>query len=287
MRINTNMQSIAAQRHVGNLTRKIDDLTPKMSAGERIVKAADDAAGLAISEKMKAKSGSLFQAERNANDGISLIQTAEGGLNEIGTMLIRLRELSVQSANDTSGDEDRKFTELEVKALQEEINRITQVTEFNNYKLLNGTGSNYSVQVGTTQHDQLDVQVGVEEEEFANTIQYDSKLINSSTENLEIDDVSVLTKENSQNSLDILDKAIDKISGFRAELGAKQNRLRSSLNTIRVSNENVLSAKSRIRDLDYADATSENTKNTILREASTSVLSQANMSSRSVLKLIG
>ena len=287
MRINTNMQSITSQRMLRGLIKRTDDLIPKMGQGERIVKAADDAAGLAISEKLKAKAGSLAQAERNANDGLSLIQTAEGGLNEIGSMLIRLRELSIQSANDTSTEDDKKFTQLEIDALKEEINRISQVTEYNGYKLLNGTGQNYSVQVASGQNAQLSVQVGADEAEFANTIKYQSNLINSTTESLNIDEVNVSTKESSQNNLEILDKAIDQIAGYRAELGAKQNRLNSSINTIQTAHENVLAAKSRIRDLDYAEATSENTKLNILKEASSSVLAQANVSSRSVLKLIG
>ncbi|MCK5882147.1 MAG: flagellin FliC, partial [Bacteriovoracaceae bacterium] len=143
LRINTNVASLSAQRALGNTTKAQSSSLEKLSSGSRIVKAADDAAGLAISEKMKAAIRGTNQAERNANDGISMIQTAEGGLNEVSNILIRLRELSVQSASDTVGDSERQFTDMEYQNLKQEVERISSVTEFNGKKLLNGEGDKY------------------------------------------------------------------------------------------------------------------------------------------------
>jgi len=148
LRINTNVASLTAQRSLGKTAAQEESTLSKLSSGNRITKAADDAAGLAISEKMKAQIRGTNQAERNANDGISLIQTAEGGLNEISNILVRLRELSVQAASDTVGDSERKFTDVEYQNLKQEIERISQVTEFNGKKLLNGLGDKYDFQIG-------------------------------------------------------------------------------------------------------------------------------------------
>ncbi len=172
LRINTNVTSLAAQRSLGNTVKSSANVMGKLSSGSRIVRAADDAAGLAISEKMRAKIRGTVQAERNANDGISLIQTAEGGLTEINNILIRLRELAVQSASDTIGDAERKFTDLEYQQLKKEIERISQVTEFNGKKLLNGDGDKY------------DVQIGVNNDSFQDRITYNAFNVNSTLANL-------------------------------------------------------------------------------------------------------
>ncbi|ATH08292.1 flagellin [Halobacteriovorax marinus] len=275
LRIATNTTSLAAQRTLGaNNTEQAKTLN-KLSSGTRIVRSADDAAGLAISEKMKAQLRSTNQAERNANDGISMIQTAEGGLSEIGNILVRMRELSVQSASDTVGDSERKFTDLEYQNLKQEMERISQVTEFNGKKLLNGAGEKY------------DFQIGINNDEFQDRISFDTQVLNSSISNMGVEGLSVSSKEDAQAGLESLDNAIQMVSGQRAELGAKQNRLSSTINNLQISSENLSAANSRIRDTDFAAETAKNTKLNILTNAGTSVLAQSNSQGQAALKLIG
>lgn len=275
MRISTNVPSISAQRTLSETNRLKDASLSKMSSGTRIGSAADDAAGLAISEKLKANIRGLNQANRNTNDGISLIQTAEGGLNEVSNILVRLRELSVQSASDTVGDSERKFTDLEFQNLKSEIERISAVTEFNGQKLLNGSGQS------------LDFQIGVNNQEGLDRISYDTQKVNAGISNLGISDAGVSSKEGARSSLAELDTAIGSISGQRAELGALQNRLTSTSSGLQIMSENLSSANSRIRDTDYAEETAKSAKYSILSNAGTSVLSQANASGNMAMKLIG
>lgn len=275
LRINTNVTSLAAQRTLSVNNKDQANTLGKLSSGTRIVRSADDAAGLAISEKLKAQVRSTNQAERNANDGISMIQTAEGGLNEISNILIRLRELSVQSASDTVGDTERKFTDLEYQNLKQEMERISQVTEFNGKKLLNGEGDSY------------DFQIGINNDDFQDRISFDTELLNSSIGSLGVDGLAVSSKEDAQNGLSAIDNAIQQVSGQRAELGAKQNRLSSTIQNLQVSSENLSAANSRIRDTDYAAETAKKTKLDILTNAGTSVLAQSNAQGQAALKLIG
>ena len=275
LRINTNVTSLAAQRTLGANNAEQASTLGKLSSGTRIVKAADDAAGLAISEKLRAQIRGVNQAERNANDGISMIQTAEGGLNEGSNILIRLRELAVQSASDTVGESERKFTDLEYQNLKQELERISQVTEFNGKKLLNGQGDKY------------DFQVGINNDDFQDRIKYDAQRSNSSLDGLGIAELSVTSKEASQASLAKIDAAIQTVSGQRAELGAVQNRLTSTINNLQSSSENLSAANSRIRDTDFAAESARNTKMNILTSAGTSVLSQANSQGQAALKLLG
>jgi len=275
LRINTNVTSLAAQRTLGVNNAEQASTLGKLSSGTRIVKAADDAAGLAISEKLRAQIRGVNQAERNANDGISMIQTAEGGLNEGSNILIRLRELAVQSSSDTVGEAERKFTDLEYQNLKQELERISQVTEFNGKKLLNGQGDKY------------DFQVGINNDDFQDRIKYDAAKSNASLDGLGIGELSVQSKESSQASLAKVDMAIQTVSGQRAELGAVQNRLTSTINNLQTSSENLSAANSRIRDTDFAAESAKNTKMGILTSAGTSVLSQANAQGQAALKLIG
>lgn len=274
-RINTNVASQSAQRNLGVNTRETESNLAKLSSGSRITKAADDAAGLAISEKMKANMRSLKQADRNANDGISMIQTAEGALNETSSILTRMRELAIQTSSDTVGDSERSMTDMEYQNLKQELDRISQVTEFNGQKLLNGEGDKYDFQIGANNNAEQD------------RISFDAKAVNARMDNLGVDSLSVKTKDGSQASLSSVDQAIEKVSGFRAYLGALQNRLVSTSNNLQVTGENLAQANSRIRDVDYADATAQQAKNNILNSAGTSVLAQANMSGQNALKLIG
>ncbi len=274
-RINTNVSSISAQRSLNVNSRNSQDTLSKMSSGSRINKASDDAAGLAISEKLKAQIKSTNQASRNANDGISMVQTAEGGLDEVSNMLTRLRELSIQASSDTVGDTERGFTNMEYQSLKQEIERISQVTEFNGTKLLAGEG------------DKLDFQIGVNNDDFQDRISYDTQMTNASADSLGVGDLSVASKEGAQSSLQSIDSAIEKVSGQRASLGAIQNRLISTNNNLETTTENLSAANSRIRDVDYAKVSAENAKNNILSQAGTSVLAQANAQGQNALRLIG
>ena len=192
-----------------------------------------------------------------------MIQTAEGSLSEVSSILTRLRELSVQSASDTVGDSERQFTNLEYQNLKQEIQRISQVTEFNGKKLLDGSGDKY------------DFQIGINNNEFEDRISFNAQLMNSQLDSLGIDGLSVESKEGAQDSLALLDAAIQNVSGQRAELGAKQNRLTSTIQNLQISSENLNAANSRIRDTDYAAETAKNAKLNIVSAAGTSVLAQA------------
>lgn len=275
LRINTNVQSLAAQRALGINSASQKGNLEKLSSGSRIVRAADDAAGLAISEKMKSHIRSLQQDIRNAGDGISMIQTAEGAMNETGNILTRFRELSIQAASDTIGDVERGFIDKEVQQLGMEIDRIAKSTEYNGRKLLAGEG------------EVLEIQVGLKNDAVLDRFQYDVSKVNSTADALGVAGMTVASKEAAQNNLEKIDAAITKLSGNRAEMGALQNRLQSSINNMAIYNENLSAGNSRIRDVDVASETAELTKNNILTQATTSVLGQANQNSMLALKLLG
>ena len=274
-RINTNVASLQAQNSVGKVNRETQESFSKLSSGQRITKSADDAAGLAISEKLKTEIRSAQQANRNANDGISMVQVAEGGLNETSNILTRMRELAIQSSSDTVGDVERGMTDLEYQQLKSEMDRISQVTQFNGKPLLNGEGEKTEFQVGTGA------------DEFKDRISFEPGQLNSGLEALGVGSLSVGSKEGAQDSLASIDSAIEKVSGQRAQLGALQNRLTSTTNNLQTYTENMSAANSRIRDVDYAEETAKQARNSIIGSAGTSVLAQANMSGQNALKLIG
>lgn len=275
LRINTNVPSIAAQRALKVTNKGLSDNFRKLSTGERITRASDDAAGLAISENMKAQIRGFRQARRNAEDGISMVQVAEGALAEVSNMIIRLRELSVQAASDTVGETERRFTDLEFQGLKNEIDRISTVTEFNGRKLLNGTGGSVDIQVGTRNNPTED------------RITFDSTDISTTLEMLGITNETVVTKQSAQASLAALDTAIYRVNGARAKLGAFQNRLVTTTNSLDVADENYSAANSRIRDVDMASESAELARNNVLAQSGTSVLAQANQTPQFALKLIG
>lgn len=274
LRINTNVQSMNANRNLSISNEKQASALGKLSSGMRITKAGDDAAGLAISEKLKGSVRSLQQASRNANDGISLIQTAEGGINEVSNILLRLRELSVQAASDTVGDVERSFTDKEFQGLKNEIDRIAQVTTYNGTKLLNGTGAT------------LDFQVGIDNSPEHDRLQYQTSATNVTLAQLGLGDTGTMSKQSAQENLAKIDAAVLSVNENRAGLGALQNRLSSTVNNLGIATENLAAANSRIRDVDMAVETSELTKQSILSQAGTSVLAQANSSSNLALKLL-
>lgn len=274
LRINTNTSSIAAQRALGITKNNLDSNLRKLSSGERITRASDDAAGLAISEKLKGHIRGLRQAKRNSDDGVSLIQTAEGALSEISNIVIRLRELSIQAASDTVGDTERGFSNIEFQNLLEEVQRISQGSEFNGRKLLDGTGG------------VVEIQVGIHNDPTNDRIKYDSTTTDATLEALGLIGEGIANKEGAQLSLAKLDDALTRINGTRANLGALQNRLQSASNTIAISEENFSAANSRIRDVDVAAETADMAKNNILSQAGVSVLAQANQSPNFALKLL-
>lgn len=276
LRINTNVPALIAQRNLRTTRTSLDKTLERLSSGLRINHAGDDAAGLAISEILRAQTRGLAQAERNALDGISVIQIAEGGLSEISNILIRMRELGVQAASDTIGQNERKFLNLEFQQLLEEIDRISGSTEYNKVPLLNGSASTFDIQIGTRNNPSVD-----------RLRLFDSTAADVNVVALGINLASVADKPTAQSSLASIDEALGSVTAIRASFGATQNRLQSVINNIRISRENITSATSRIRDMDMAEETTELTKNQILMQSGVSVLTQANTSIKSALGLLG
>jgi flagellin len=250
----------------------------RLSSGMRINTGSDDAAGLGISENLKADLRSIAQAQRNANDAVSLIQLAEGSLNEITAIIIRMRELSVQSANATLGSTERNFIQTEFTQLRSEINRISAVTEFNGKTLLSGglsTGIDFQVGINSTSNDRIALSIG---RTHSSTL---------GTAGAKITSASLSTATNAQIAMAIFDSAITSLSTSRANIGAIQNRLNISISNIATAYENLTSANSRIRDVDVAEESSALTRNQILNQAGVSLLSQANQLPSAALSLIG
>jgi len=274
LRINTNTASLNAQRNLMGSKLGLDKSLERLSSGYRINRAGDDAAGLAISENLKAQIRGLKQASRNAQDGVSLVQVAEGALNEISSILIRLRELAVQAASDTIGPVERQFLNVEYDQLVSEIDRIADGTEFNGTQLLSGTGSILDFQVGTRNDPNID------------RISFDASKADANASALGVNLTSVADKASAQNSLSAIDSAIVGVSAMRADFGAIQNRLQSTISNVAVSMENMSAANSRIRDVDVAEETAELTRNNILLNAGSSVLAQANQTSNVALGLL-
>ena len=302
LRIKTNISSLNAQRQLSQSTKALRENMEKLSSGERINKAADDAAGLAVSENMKASVRSLNAAKRNANDGISVIQTAEGGLMETGSMLIRLRELAVQASSDTIGNKERDYLDKEFLQLKDEINRIAASTEFNGTRLLVGKQEMAEDMQGDANKFPLEIQVSkdyyknsdaLEVKNPVNVIKIDLGELNSFTSgegSLQLgmgeEGSRVNSKQDAQNSLSVLDTAITKVNGYRAYLGSVQNRLNSSISNLGTRIENLSEANSRIRDTDFAEQTAELTKSNILQQAGTSILANANNQPQIALSLL-
>lgn len=275
LRINTNISALNAQRTMSQTRLALDKSLEKLASGSRINHAGDDAAGLAISENLRAQIRGMRQAKRNAQDGVSLIQVSEGGLNEISNIMIRLRELAIQAASDTIGDTERQFTDREYQALKQEIDRIANATQFNGTPLLNGKAGIFEVQVGTQNNPILD------------RIVYNGERSDASLDALKLGGESVATKQGAQLSLAVIDDGLVRVNSIRADLGALQNRLQSTINNLAISDENLSAANSRIRDTDFAEEVSEMTKQNILMQAGISVLGQANNTNQSAVKLLG
>ncbi len=275
MRVTTNLAAINAQRNLVGSQRSINKNMGQLASGSRINIAADDAAGLAISERLKASIRSARQANRNANDGISMVQTAEGGLNEIGNIVTRLRELGIQAASDTVAETERNFINKEVEQLKSEVQRISVSTKWGTTNLLDGSTPAF------------DFQIGIFNNEEEDRISFNSSENNAQLDSLGLASIDYTTKEGAQEALNYLDDAQNMVNGFRANLGALQNRLTSTVDNLGVLEENMSAANSRIRDTDVAMASSEMVRNNILLQAGTATLSQANQVNQLALKLIG
>jgi flagellin len=281
--LNTNIASLRAQRNLTMTQHRLETNFGRLSTGLRINTAADDAAGLAISEKLKSQIRSLSQAERNAQDGNSLLQVAEGAMNEVSGILTRMRELAVQSATDTLGATERGFLNQEVTALQAELDRLAEVTEFNGAKLLDGgvTGKAFTFQVGigATTNDRIVATI-------KGTKATDLGIITGGTVS-SVAGIDLTTITGAQDALSVIDRAIQDVSSRRADLGSIQNRLTVTIANLGTARENLSAANSRIRDVDVASETAEMTRNNILMQAGTSVLAQANQMPSMALSLLG
>lgn len=272
LRINTNVASMNARRHLYNSTINFGKSMEKLSSGLRINRAGDDAAGLAISESLKSEIRALDQASRNAADGISLIQTAEGSLDEVSSILLRMKELAEQSLNGTLTNTDRGYLEAEYTALMAEINRISEASEFNGVKLLNGDGLTINIQVGTGTSAADRVEVDLNQD--------------LDTTGLALT-VGVDTATNASTAMDEIDGAITTVVSTRGGFGAIQNRLETTIRNINMTSENLNAANSRIRDVDVAMETSRMTSFQILQQAGIAILSQANMTVGLAMSLLG
>lgn len=270
MVINTNTMAINAQRNLSKTSSSLSTSMARLSSGQRITAAKDDAAGLAISEKMKAQIRGMAQAERNANDGISLVQTAEGAMDEISGMLIRMRELSVQAANGTTDSAQKGFLDNEYQELTAEISRIADSTEFNGTSLMNGaTDITLQVGAGTDSNSQITV-----------------SMTDVTASGLGVAGGDISTASGALTAVDDLDAAITTLSEQRGALGAAQNRLSSTVRNLATTRENLSASNSRIRDVDVADESVKMTRAQILMQAGTSVLAQANQVPSMALSLI-
>ncbi len=274
LRINTNIAAVSAQRVLSKQQGRLEHSQQALASGSRIVKAADDAAGLAVSENIRGQLAGIKAARNNAFNAQSLIQVSEGGLNEISNILIRLRELGVQAASDTVSDVEREFLDQEAQQLVAESDRIAKSTRFGNKALLDGNGEEFEYHVGPFA------------EESENVIRYKIEA-DATTGTLGIDGVGLADKGDARGTLEAVDEALVKIGKMRADFGAVQSRLQMTTSNLDIQNENLTAAKSRISDADIAYETSEMTSAQILQAASVGVLAQANQNGASALKLIG
>jgi flagellin len=273
--ISTNVASIAAQKTMGTNARNIQKSMAQLSSGTRITKAADDAAGLSISETLKSTVRGYTQAKRNANDGISMVQVAEGGLSEISNILTRLRELGVQASSDTVGDLERGFINKEVQQLISESERISQATRYGTTVLLDGSG------------DTFDFQIDINNDDFVDRISFDASQQDATTASLGIESFDFSDKGSARDALEVIEGAQRQVNGYRANLGAIQNRLISTTENLSVAVENFSAANSRIRDTDIAESSAQLATAQILNQASVGVLAQANQTPQAALRLIG
>ncbi len=272
--VNTNIASMRAFTNLSRTSRNLQESFQRISSGLRITKAADDAAGLGVAESLDAQERSARQAMRNTNDGISIVQTAEGSTNEVANIVKRMRELAVQASSETLASTERAYVQSEYLSLESEVERISQVTEFNGIALANGTNSVLNVQVGImdSSNDRLAITLG---DLRVTTLGIDSGSIDMST------------AAGAQAAITTLDTALDTLNGYRSDYGATQNRLDSALTNMETYAENLASAQSQIRDADFAWETAQLSKHQVMSQAGTSILAQANQVTQGAISLLG
>jgi flagellin len=294
MRINHNISALNTYRQLAFNNTQAAKNMEKLSSGLRINRAGDDAAGLAISEKMRGQIRGLEQASRNSQDAISLIQTAEGALNETHSILQRMRELAVQAANDTNTNDDRKELQKEINELVDEIDRIADQTEFNTQKLLDGNG-NFTFHIGANSGQTITLNISDMNADMIGTLNSSGTAIASGKSIRDLKNssfstsgsgVGVMTQSGAESAITIIDDAIKLVSAERSKLGAYQNRLEHTINNLGTAAENLTAAESRIRDVDMAKEMMEFTKNNILTQAAQAMLAQANQQPQGVLQLL-
>jgi len=273
LRIQTNVESLIAQKDLNSVREKFNLTQRRLSSGSRIIRALDDAAGLAISEKLRATKRATLQNINNAENGLLMLETAESSLGQITNLVIRMKELAVQAASDTNGDTERGFLQEEYGQLQEELERISQTTIFNGRPLLNGEGGNVVIQVGPNNVEELD-RIDVTTSQ------------NITLESLEIEDLDILSNVSARDAIDPINFALDKIASARGNIGATEARLASTVSNLREVNVNISSAFSMVRDADMAHETAELAKLQILSQAGVAVLVQANAAPKLALKLL-
>ncbi|KAF6587333.1 MULTISPECIES: flagellin Hag [Paenibacillus] len=295
MIINHNIAAMNTHRQLNNNTTNTNKAIEKLSSGLRINRAGDDAAGLAISEKMRGQIRGLDMATKNGQDSISLIQTAEGALNETHSILQRMRELAVQSSNDTNTDKDREALQNEVDELAKEITRISNTTEFNTKKLLDGsaaTGSGVSsaadltFHIGANKGQNITLQIKAMDAASLKVGGGSAKSTQGTTAATVASGISISSQKSADAAITTINTAIETVSAERAKLGAYQNRLEHTINNLGTTSENLSAAESRIRDVDMAKEMMNQTKNNILAQASQAMLAQANQQPQAVLQLL-
>jgi flagellin len=273
MAVRTNVAALGAARQLGNTSHQLSGTLDRISSGLRIVRAADDAAGLGVSTNLETAYMSTRVAVRNANDGISIIQTAEGAANEVTDILQRMRELAVQSSSETLDNAERAYIEDEFVELSEEVARIASVTEFNGIALSDGNNTQLSVQVGIANASSARIDVDLGD-------------LTTSTLGVATGDIDMATVSGARAAIDSIDTALDSVNGYRSDLGAVQNRLDSSIAASEIYGESLASAESQIRDADFAYETAEMTKLQIMQQAGVASLAQAKNMNQSVISLL-
>lgn len=304
VRVKTNVESIIAQKRLSDSRRQMTSSLEKLSSGLRINKSADDAAGLAVSERIRSRMASMDVAKRNANDGISYIQVAEGGLNEITNIVVRMRQLGSQAASDTIGNREREFLNREFQQLRDEVGRIVKSTEFNGRRVLDSSQGNEAMRifVGASNRASVDGEApNIDPETDSDVVTIDLQELETLNEaltevvdgglavvpdDLEDGGAADLGPDGTDALFNKLDTALNEVASYRASLGAVQSRLNSAIQNIEVSNENLAAANSRIRDVDFAAETARFTQAKILSAAGASVLAHANSQPEIVLQLL-
>lgn len=300
VRIKTNVESLVAQKHLSNSRRDLSESMEKLASGKRINRSSDDAAGLAVSERIRARVASLNVAKRNASDGVSYIQVAEGGLSEITNIIVRMRELSSQAASDTLGNRERSYLDKEFQQLSQEVARITSSTEFNGRRVLDTEDNTENMRIFVGASNRANLDGGIDPEEDSDIISIDLETLenlNVALSDVTEGDLSIVPDDEDGGAADLgpdgtsalfstLDTALNEVASYRATLGSVQSRLNSAIQNIEVTTENLHAANSRIRDVDYAAETANFTQAKIMSTAGASVLAHANSQPELVLQML-